>query len=155
MSLWSKLKQSVKQDVKKEAKDAQVEAGEKKDASKKQASKDTDVVKDTTKKEVKKAETKTAAKATGNAYRVLLAPMMTEKTVRQEVSGQYSFRVAKSANKIEIKKAVNAVYGVMPERVRIVINKPRNIRFRAKKGVQGAWKKAIVTLKKGDKIDLS
>lgn len=159
MSLWSKLKQSVKQDVKKEAKDAQVEVADKKKETKKSPEKDkAQASKNEAKKTEKKEEKKdknVAVKETGNAYRVLLAPMMTEKTVRQETMGQYSFKVAKSANKIEVKKAVHAVYGVMPEQVRIVITKPRNVRFRAKKGVQGAWKKAIVILKKGDKIDVS
>jgi large subunit ribosomal protein L23 len=85
---------------------------------------------------------------------VLRRPLMTEKTTMQaDENNQVSFEVSRRANKHMIKDAVEASFDVTVEDVR-VINVPARIGVRGRRTVikKTAWKKAIVTLKKGDKI---
>jgi len=90
---------------------------------------------------------------------ILIKPIVTEKaSLITEKENNYTFLVSKSANKIEIKKKIEEVYGVTVEKVRTlniaVIRKTRH----TKKGIQqmrkGASKKAIIKLKEGDVIDV-
>ncbi len=90
---------------------------------------------------------------------VLVRPVLTEKVNGQmEKSGRYTFQVDKSANKLEIKKAVEEFYGVKVADVNTVIvpgkNKTRYTKAGFLKGVKPAYKKAIITLSEGDSIDL-
>jgi len=91
---------------------------------------------------------------TGSAYKVLVRPLVTEKTTALQQLGQYAFEVAKDANKVEVRKAVKAVYGVMPTDVRVITVLGKPVRSRAGMSRRSSWRKAIVTLKKGDRIDL-
>jgi len=113
------------------------------------------------KKPAKKAEKKPAAKKsapqksdTGSAYQVLLRPIVTEKSTRLSKEGKYVFEVAMKANKIEIKKAVKNVYGVDPTSVTVlrVLGKPKRTRFG--RGRTKNWRKAVVTLRKGQSIEV-
>ena len=85
--------------------------------------------------------------------RILQLHLMTEKSnVLKESNNSYVFKVARAANKLEVKRAVEKVFGVKVESVRtmIVSDKPkRQGRF---EGRSTAWKKAIVKLKKGQQI---
>ena len=89
---------------------------------------------------------------------ILKKPVVTEKMNKiTEKQGRYGFIVDRRANKIDIKKAVEKMYGVTVETVNTMINRGKT-RSRGTKGgfVTGARsdaKKAIVTLKKGDIID--
>lgn len=86
--------------------------------------------------------------------RVLEGPHITEKAGRLEALRQYVFRVAPFANKIEIAQAVQKLYGVTVTRVRTV-RVPGKVRRRGRyTGVRPGYKKAIVTLKEGDAIQL-
>mgnify|MGYP000725322578 FL=1 len=90
---------------------------------------------------------------------ILIKPIITEKaTMQSEVLNAYSFQVNTKANKVEIKKAVEAAYGVSVEKVRTINVRPdRKTKF-TKTGVQhgktNAVKKAIVQLAEGEVIDL-
>ena len=90
---------------------------------------------------------------------ILIKPIITEKaTMQSEVLNAYAFQVNTKANKVEIKKAVEAAYGVSVERVRTINVRPdRKTKF-TKTGVQhgktNAVKKAIVQLAEGEMIDL-
>ena len=90
---------------------------------------------------------------------ILIKPIITEKaTANSELRNCYSFEVNKKANKIEIKKAVEAAYGVSVEKVRTINVRPdRRTRF-TKTGIQhgktNAVKKALVQLAEGEMIDL-
>lgn len=95
-----------------------------------------------------------APRETGAAYRILVRPIVTEKTTRLGQHGQYAFEVAMGANKLEIRKAVKAVYGVEPKGIRVMRISGKPVRTRAGKSRRSAWRKAIVTLKKGDRLDL-
>ena len=90
---------------------------------------------------------------------ILIKPIITEKaTMQSEVLNAYAFQVNTKANKVEIKKAVEAAYGVSVEKVRTINVRPdRKTKF-TKTGVQhgktNAVKKAIVQLAEGEMIDL-
>lgn len=115
----------------------------------------------TKKKAVKKAdatETKINASApsSGNALSssLLRLPHVSEKAARLADKGTYVFRVPMHAEKIAIRKAVEALYGVKVESVRTVsiLGKPTRRGHRPSK--RSDLKKALVTLQKGQKIDL-
>lgn len=87
-------------------------------------------------------------------YSVLVAPMLTEKgTTLKETDNKVLFKVAKDANKIEIKKAVEDVFKVKVERVTTINCKGKKKRLGRFEGKRPDWKKAFVTLKKGEKLD--
>lgn len=88
---------------------------------------------------------------------VLKKPLVTEKASSQNENGVYGFVVDKNANKIEIKKAVEKMYGVTVEKVRTMVyaGKPKS-RYTKTKVVTGrtpSYKKALVTVAKGEIID--
>lgn len=86
-------------------------------------------------------------------FGVILWPIVTEKSHKQqEADNKYSFKVHSDANKSDVKQAIEFLYKVNPESISIinVVYKGRNQR----KLVRKAYKKAIVTLGKKDKIEL-
>ena len=86
--------------------------------------------------------------------RIIRRPLITEKTTRQkEEDRQYAFEVAKEANKIEIQKAVERLFKVKVLEVRTsnVLGKVKRLGRRF--GKRSDWKKAIVTLREGDRIE--
>ena len=86
-------------------------------------------------------------------YGIILAPIVTEKTHKQQASdNKYSFKIHKDANKNDVRQAIEFLYKVHPEGVNMVsvVYKWRNNR----KLVRKSYKKAIVTLDKKDKIEL-
>lgn len=89
---------------------------------------------------------------------VLIKPIITEKaTLGSELHNRYTFLVHPKANKVEIKKAVEAAYGVNVEKVRTLISGPERKTRYTKTGIQkgktNATKKAIVQVAEGDAID--
>jgi large subunit ribosomal protein L23 len=90
---------------------------------------------------------------------VLIKPILTEKAnAQQESLRRYAFKVARKANKLEIKKAVETMYGVTIIDVNTVVVPGKNKTRYTKKGfVQGqkpSYKKALVTVAEGETIDL-
>ena len=95
------------------------------------------------------------AKASGLTLRVIVRPMITEKSASQQsLNRSYSFVVDKSANKPQIIAAVKELYGVSPIAVRVVNVEGRRVRFGKGAGKRSDFKKAMVTLKKGDSITI-
>lgn len=90
-----------------------------------------------------------------NLYDVVRYPLITEKSAIAAEINKYVFRVHPDATKTRIRESIELAYGVKVTAVRTmnVSGKLRRIRF--KPGMSAAWKKAIVTLKQGDKIDLT
>lgn len=89
---------------------------------------------------------------------IIIKPIVTEKmTHLGDKLNRYGFRVQKEANKIEIKQAVEAMYDVTVNEVNTLIVAPKKKSRFTKggviKGSASAYKKAIVTVKDGDKID--
>jgi large subunit ribosomal protein L23 len=86
--------------------------------------------------------------------KIIRRPLITEKTTRQKEEGrQYAFEVARDANKSEIQKAVEQLFKVKVLNVRTsnVLGKVK--RLGRKFGKRSDWKKAIVTLREGDRIE--
>jgi len=106
------------------------------------------------KKETKKEKkVKPKKEETGDAYRILIKHLVTEKGSWLGSYNQYLFEVAPRANKIEVKKAIQKVYGVNPLRVNIMSVSGKQIRYGRIEGRTKDWKKAIITLPPGQKIE--
>lgn len=86
--------------------------------------------------------------------RALRSPRVTEKSAVLASKGRYVFNVPVSANKTEIRKAVEALYKVNVVAVRTVRGEGKIVRRGRIQGQRSAWKKAIVSLKSGQTIDL-
>ena len=85
--------------------------------------------------------------------KVLLAPHVSEKATIAADNGQFVFKVAKDATKLEIKRAVEAMFEVEVENVRTLNVKGKTKRVGAIAGRRKNWKKAYVSLKEGQDID--
>ena len=97
-----------------------------------------------------------------NYNKILIRPIFTEKMSRLEEERKYSFQVMEGTNKLEIKKAVEMMFDVSVKKVSTSnrSGKKKNMTVRSggrtirTNGRRSNWKKAIVTLKEGDVIDL-
>jgi len=87
-------------------------------------------------------------------FDVIRAPVVTEKTARAAESNQYVFRVATSASKEDVKKAVEGLFDVAVVSVQVANMPGKQRRFRGVPGRRADWKKAYVTLAEGQTIDL-
>lgn len=83
----------------------------------------------------------------------LIAPIITEKAISKIETGSYTFKVATRANKIQIARAITDLYKVEVTKVNIINKKSEEVVIKGRfTGRKKAWKKAIITLKKGQKI---
>lgn len=89
---------------------------------------------------------------TKNAYRILVRPLVTEKSTALGALNKYTFEVAMDATKPEVRKAVAALYRVTPTNVTMQVVIPKRKYFGRRIGKTVKWKKAVVTLKAGDRI---
>lgn len=80
------------------------------------------------------------------AYEVIIKPVITEKSMTGAAEKKYTFRVAKDATKIDIKRAIEEIYGVEVAKVNTVNVRGKNRRYGRFEGVTPSWKKATVTL---------
>lgn len=94
------------------------------------------------------------SKKPNRAHYLLLKPLVTEKSSYLQSAGIYCFAVHPQANKTEIKKAVEAVFGVKVIKVRIINYQGKKVRYGRVRGQRKHWKKAFVTLKSGQKIEI-
>ncbi len=85
---------------------------------------------------------------------IIIAPVITEKSALQRESNVYTFKVAASANRTEIKKAIKAAFGVTVTKVNVLNTKSKAKRVGRYTGRTQTFKKAFVTLKDGDAIEL-
>jgi large subunit ribosomal protein L23 len=90
-----------------------------------------------------------------NPCDVVRGLLRTEKSGRLLSLNQYLFWVDMKSNKIEIKKAVEDIYKVKVKSVNTMMARGKLRRIRYKQGKTSDWKKAIVTLKEGSKIDIA
>lgn len=86
-----------------------------------------------------------------DARDVILAPVISEKAVSVLPEKKYTFKVAKNANKIEIAKAAEEIFGVKVAKVNTISMKGQKRRMGRYEGYTSDWKKAIVTLTKDSK----
>ncbi|PWB38518.1 MAG: 50S ribosomal protein L23 [Parcubacteria group bacterium] len=88
------------------------------------------------------------------SHKVLLRPLISEKSTIGASLNKYVFEVSRGSNKVEIKKAIADIYGVKPLSVNIINEDSHQARFGRHMGKTKKIKKAIVTLKKGQTIKL-
>lgn len=85
----------------------------------------------------------------------IIKPRVTEKAMISTDKNKYIFNVTKNANKDNLRQEVKMTYKVSPLKINIVNTSARNVVRRGKPGRIAGFKKAILTLKKGDKIDIA
>jgi len=102
-------------------------------------------------KAVKATKTSATVKARKD---VIIRPHITEKAgIAAESKNVYTFRVSPDATKTTIMKAIEAIYNVSPVKVNIINRSSRDVVTRGRQGKVSGFKKALVFLKKGDKIE--
>jgi large subunit ribosomal protein L23 len=107
------------------------------------------------KKEKNKIEKKQKALTKASTFapgKILIGPHITEKAAFLKEKNAYIFKISLKANKIMVKKAIKEKYGVIPKGVNIVYAVPKKIFVRGRRGIKSGFKKAVVYLKKGEKI---
>jgi len=87
--------------------------------------------------------------------KILIRPIITEKATLLSGDNKYMFEVSSDANKIEVAKAFEVTYKIKPIKINVIRVKGKAIRYGQTSGRTKLWKKAIVTLKVGDKIELA
>lgn len=87
------------------------------------------------------------------AHDIIVRPVITEKSSRMMEQNQYTFEVHPRANKIQIKEAVQEVFKVKVQKVHTIKVRPKPKRMGAFLGKSRSWKKAIVTLVEGERIE--
>jgi large subunit ribosomal protein L23 len=89
-----------------------------------------------------------------NPYEIIKGPVITEKgTIQKEANNQLTFEVDRKANRVEIRHAVEKVFNVRVQRVRTMQIKGKVKRVGRTLGKRRDWKKAIVTLAKGENVE--
>lgn len=109
--------------------------------------------KSATVKDKTKSNTSTSREE-GAFFSLLKSPHITEKSSVMQADGKYVFKVSGVANKNEIKKAMESIFKVKVTGVNIINARKKRVRLGRHEGWSGGFKKAIVTLKKGDKIEI-
>jgi large subunit ribosomal protein L23 len=89
-----------------------------------------------------------------NDYQIIIRPLITEKNTNLMMFNKYSFEVAWQSNKHQIKRAVERIFDVTVTGVHTMNVRGKQRRRGREYGYQRDWKKAIVTLAEGDRIDL-
>lgn len=88
------------------------------------------------------------------AREIIIKPVVTEKSVDLMQDNKYCFKVAKDANKIEIKNAIEEIFKVTVVNVNTVNVHGKMKRMGRTQGKTAGWKKAVVTLREGDSIEV-
>ena len=88
-------------------------------------------------------------------YDKILSPLVTEKSTNMSDQNKIIFKVPKKANKIILKKNIEKIFKVNVTKINIINKQPRKKTVRGKKVKVSGYKKAIITLKKGQNIDLT
>ncbi len=88
-------------------------------------------------------------------YQILRRPLVTEKgNILRDENNEYLFEVAMDANKIRIRQAVEELFDVKVKEVRTAIVRGKNKRVGRHVGKRPNWKKAVVSLREGDSIEI-
>ncbi|MDD5702749.1 MAG: 50S ribosomal protein L23 [Dehalococcoidales bacterium] len=87
-------------------------------------------------------------------FEVLRRPLVTEKNTILQSQGKYAFEIAREANKDQVKQAVEKAFKVTVTAVNVMTVRGRERRVGRRVIAESSWKKAVVTLKPGDKIQI-
>ena len=110
--------------------------------------------KKTTKKATKKTEVKTG-KATVKSYDCIIKPILSEETMKKmETMNKITVQVLKTSNKVEIKNAFEAIFGVKVKQVNVSNVRAKDKRVGKYSGKTSSYKKSIITLAEGQSLDL-
>lgn len=85
---------------------------------------------------------------------IIIKPVLSEKTTELREQGKYVFKVDPRATKIQIKEAVRRLFSVKVDNCTVINVRGKNRRLRYKEGKTSSWKKAVVTLAKGETIKI-
>ena len=111
--------------------------------------------KKTTKKTTKKAETVKTGKATIKSYDCIIKPLLSEETMKNmETMNKITVQVNKNSNKVEIKNAFEAIFGVKVKQVNVSNVRAKDKRVGKYSGKTSSYKKAVITLAEGQSLDL-
>ena len=94
-------------------------------------------------------------KSNNIAYDLILSPVITEKSTNLNVFNKLTFKVSKNATKFAIKKSIEKIYKVEVIKINTILSKPKIKIVRGKLGKKTGYKKAIVTLKEGQTIEIT
>lgn len=89
------------------------------------------------------------------SYDIVKTLVRTEKGTFLEPERKYLFQVSRDANKVQVKQAIEEIYGVKVASVNTLVVPGKRKRVRQEYGHTADWKKAVVTLKEGSKIDVT
>ena len=117
--------------------------------------KKTTTKKTTTKKTTKKTETVKTGKATIKSYDCIIKPLLSEETMKNmETMNKITVQVNKNSNKVEIKNAFEAIFGVKVKQVNVSNVRAIDKRVGKYSGKTSSYKKAVITLAEGQSLDL-
>jgi large subunit ribosomal protein L23 len=85
---------------------------------------------------------------------IVVRPLVTEKAAHLAAGSQYTFLVHPDATRVQVRSAIKAMYGILPERVNIQVVRGKYVRFGRTYGRRKSWKKALVVLPKGKTLDV-
>ena len=89
-----------------------------------------------------------------NVNEILIKPLITEKNTMLGAQGKYTFKIDRRANKTQVKEAVEAIFKVNVTAVNTISVPPKTRRVGRTIGKTQAWKKAVVTLRPGQRIEI-
>ena len=89
-----------------------------------------------------------------NSRSIIRRPVITEKSMTLAAYDTYTFEVDSRANKIEIREAIEDIFDVTVLKVNTTMVRPKKRRYGRYEGMTRGWKKAVIRLKEGDKIEL-
>lgn len=90
----------------------------------------------------------------GETYKILKEPHVSEKATQLSDQGKYTFKIYPDANKVQVAKAISNLYGVRVKNVNIINIKSKKRTLRGLEGKKPGYKKAVITLKEGEKIEI-
>ena len=93
--------------------------------------------------------------ATDNIYKIILSPLVTEKSTKISENNQYVFKVTLDSNKKEIKNAIEKLFKVKIKNINTTRIKGKSKIFKGTRGKRSDYKKAIVSLNEGESLDYS
>ena len=109
----------------------------------------------TTRKTTKKAEKVKVGKATVKSYDCIIRPILSEETMKNmETMNKITVQVNKNSNKVEIKNAFEAIFGVKVKQVNVSNVRAKDKRVGKYSGKTSSYKKAVITLAEGQSLDL-
>ncbi len=89
-----------------------------------------------------------------NSNNIIIQPVISEKSTEMIEHNKYVFKVPVTANKLVVSQAIKEIFGVKPKKINLMMVRGKTKKLKNKAGKKSAWKKAIVTLRAGDKIEI-